>query len=266
MHGTALSIAPDANIIHLMHGLPGFDVTAAARTMETVRYLPVGSHVCVCDPGVGTARRAMIIQVARGDFLVGPDNGVLLPATRMLGGIVAAHQITNGAYMREPVSPLFHGRDIFSPAAAHLTNGVPIADFGPAVEPASLVAAPYEEARDQENGFAARVIQINKFGSLHLNILHEQWDKRGIVPGDRVCLVLDNHKPLEITVGLTFGDVPEGDLVVMRDDYGRIEVAKNLGAFTDDHPVEVGATAFLDLSTIGVAARSSRHCPRSSST
>ena len=124
MEGVALEINPDAHVIHLMHGLPGFDISYAARTIETINYLPIGYHVCVVDPGVGTKRKPIIIQTGRGDFLVGPDNGVLLPGTRFLGGIRKIVEITNEKYMRKPVSPIFHGRDIFTPAAAYLSKGV----------------------------------------------------------------------------------------------------------------------------------------------
>ncbi|MFF2127954.1 S-adenosyl-l-methionine hydroxide adenosyltransferase family protein [Streptomyces olivochromogenes] len=240
MEGTALSIAPDANVVHLMHGLPEFDVVAAARTMETVQYLPVGSHVCVCDPGVGTARRAIICQVGRGDYLVGPDNGVLGPAGRVLGGILAVHEITNRAYMREPVSAIFHGRDIFTPAAAHLANGVPIGDFGPPVDPDDLVTAPYQEAVGEDGRIRGKIIQINRYGSLHLNITHEQWDANGISEGDEILLELTGHEPLKLQVCRTFGDVAEGVCLILKDDYGRVEVAKNLGSFVQQYPVKIG--------------------------
>lgn len=251
MEGTALSIAPDANVVHLMHGLPEFDVTAAARTMETVRYLPVGSHVCVCDPGVGTDRRAIICAVGRGDYLVGPDNGVFGPAIRILGGVVAVHEITNRAYMREPVSAIFHGRDIFTPAAAHLANGVPITEFGPAIEPANLVVAPYEEAVASEHEVQAKIIQINRYGSLHLNISHELWDELGIAEGDEIWLSLPGREPLRMPVTRTFGDVGKGEYLIMKDDYGRVEIAKNLGSFVEDIPVKVGDEATIVSSPAG---------------
>jgi len=105
MEGVALDINPDAKIIHLMHGLPDFNISYAARTLETVNYLSVGFHVMVVDPGVGTKRKPIIIETGRGDFLIGPDNGVLIPATRFLGGIKKVVEITNKKYMRKPISP-----------------------------------------------------------------------------------------------------------------------------------------------------------------
>ena len=87
MEGVALEINPDAKVIHLMHGLPDFNLSYAARTMETLNYMPIGYHVCVVDPGVGTERKPIIIETGRGDYLIGPDNGVLMSATRFLKGI-----------------------------------------------------------------------------------------------------------------------------------------------------------------------------------
>lgn len=240
LEGTAFAIAPQAKVIHLMHGLPAYDTLAAARTLETARYLPVGNHVCVCDPGVGTDRRAIICEVGRGDHLIGPDNGVLIPASRILGGIRRAHEITNPEYMRLPVSPIFHGRDIFVPAAAHLANGVPISQFGPSITLETLVPPPYDEATVNAGVVAATVIQINRFGSLHLNILHEQWDRLGLSDGDTVTLRLPDGVDVVLPVGRTFADVAEGECLILRDDYGRVEVAKNLAAFVEQYPVRIG--------------------------
>jgi len=86
MESVILDISPNANVVHLMHGLPDFNITLAARTMETVSYLPVGYHVCVVDPGVGTHRKGIIVKTKRGDYFIGPDNGVFISATNILGG------------------------------------------------------------------------------------------------------------------------------------------------------------------------------------
>ena len=245
MEGVALSIAPDANVIHLMHGLPEFDIIAAARTMETVRYLPVGCHVCVCDPGVGTSRKAIICEVGRGDHLIGPDNGVFIPATHLLGGLRRVHQITNPRYMKHPVSPIFHGRDIFIPAAAYLSLGVDISEFGPELAPESLTPSPYNEATIEDNEIHAKIIQINRYGSLHLNILHEVWDGIGISQGRFLTLIIPGLCNLVVPVCQTFGDVPEGQCLILKDDYGRVEVAINLGSFVEKYPAKVGQEVIL---------------------
>lgn len=239
MEGVALEINPEAHVIHLMHGLPDFNLFYAARTMETTSYLPVGCHVCVVDPGVGTKRKPITIETGRGDFLIGPDNGVLLPATRFLKGIKKAVEITNKKYMRYPVSPIFHGRDIFAPAAAYLSKGVKIEEFGKKLNPEDLVEAPYEEAKVKGNEIHAKIISINKFGSIHLNVMHAVWDKLKLKIGDKVKLKF-NKNSVEVPYAITFGDVEKGKPLIIKDDYGRVEVALNQGSFAKKYNVKIG--------------------------
>lgn len=246
MEAVALGIAPDANVVHLMHGLPAFNIVAAARTLEAVHTIPVGTHVCVCDPGVGTHRKALVCGTARGDILVGPDNGVLLPAARMLGGITFAIEIINPKFMRQPVSPIFHGRDIFVPAAAHIALGTPPDLLGPRIELDGLVAPPYEEAVISGNEIRATVIQVNKYGSIHLNILHAVWDLLDIGQGALLRMKLPSEEMVELISCRTFGDVQAGKHLILKDDYGRVEVAKNLGSFVQDYPVSIGDSIILN--------------------
>lgn len=239
MEGVILSIAPQAHVIHLMHGLPDFDIRAGARTMETSQYLPIGFHVCVVDPGVGSNRKAIIIQTKRGDFLIGPDNGVLVPAINFLGGFVKAVQITNRKLMLQPVSPIFHGRHIFAPAAAHLANGVKIDDFGPEISFNELILPPYKEATVKNNTIEAEVININKFGSLNLNILHKTWDDFDVKLGEKVMLKFDTQQ-IEIPYAETFGQIEASLPLILKDDYGRVEVAINLGGFAEKYQIKIG--------------------------
>lgn len=238
MEGVILDINPDASVIHLMHGLPDYDISCASRTMETVNFLPTGYHVCVVDPGVGTARRAVIIKTKRGDYFVGPDNGVLVSATNILGGCEKVVEITNGKYMRQPVSPIFHGRDIFSPAAAYLSKGVSIEEFGKELKFDELVKAPYNEAAMKDDSIEARVIHINKYGSLHLNILHSQWDEFSVKENQILTLKFQN-KDVEVPFVDTFGKVEEKGPLILKDDYGRVEVAINMGNFSKMHNIKV---------------------------
>lgn len=246
MKGVVFSICPQARVIDLAHGLPSFDTIVAARTMETAACLPVGAHVCVVDPGVGTQRRAVAIHTGRGDFLVGPDNGVLIPATRFLGGIKKAVEITNEKYMRTPVSPVFHGRDVFAPAAAHLAKGLPLEKLGKAIDATTLRKAPYEEAAVANAEIRAQVISINKFGSLHFNIMRQAGEKFGLAPGKEVLLDISGRR-LAMPFARTFGDVGVGDEVAFFDDYGRIEAAVNRGSFAERHLVKIGQKAVLRL-------------------
>jgi len=239
MEGVALSINPEANVLHLMHGIPDFDIITGARTLETIFYLPVGFHVCVVDPGVGGKRKCLAIKVKRGDYLIGPDNGVLIPAARILGGIEKAVEINNPKYMRKQISPIFHGRDIFAPVAAWLSRGIKLEDIGPTLKPNELAKAPYEEAVKKDNIIEAKIISINKFGSFHLNITHQLWNEWKLNFQDVVQLEFGDFK-LRLLVVNVFSDVLKGEPLIMKDDYGRIEIAINQDSFADKYLVEIG--------------------------
>ncbi|MBI2762353.1 MAG: SAM-dependent chlorinase/fluorinase [Chloroflexi bacterium] len=151
--GVMYQIAPEALIIDISHQIPRFSIRDGAATLTfALPYMPVGVHVAVVDPGVGTDRLAVALQVARGDVLVGPDNGLLMPAADRLGGVVRAHVLENSKLMLPIVTSSFHGRDIFAPMAAHLAMGTPIETVGRAVDPATLVRSKIPRPRIGEGG------------------------------------------------------------------------------------------------------------------
>src|SRR5437763_10978131 len=138
-HGVIKRIAPDAQIIDLTHGIkPGRILQGALVLANALPYMPVGVHLAVVDPGVGGARRPLVLRDAEGRLYVGPDNGLLLPAADRFGGVAEAHELANPEYALPSVSRTFHGRDLFSPAAAHLALGVAPAAPGPPVGPEAL--------------------------------------------------------------------------------------------------------------------------------
>lgn len=239
MEGMIYSINPAARVIHLMHGIKAFDIISAARTMETIFYMPIGHHVCVVDPGVGTERRAIIVKVKRGDYFVGPDNGCLMTAPRLLGGIEKIVEITTKNYLAAEVSNIFHGRDIFAPVAAHLSNGVPLEEFGKEVRVESCAPAPYDEAVVKNNSVCATVIHVNHFGSIHLNILQSEWDRLDVKLGTFVTLRM-KKRLLTLPFHRTFGEVAYSKPLIMKDDYKRIEIALNKGSFAEKYAVTVG--------------------------
>ena len=134
---------PDANIIDISHQVPRYSIREGAGTLVfALPYMPVGIHVAVVDPGVGTERLAVGLRTARGDILIGPDNGLLMAAGDALGGIVEARSLENRELMLPVVSSSFHGRDIFAPMAGHLAQGTPFESVGPAVPIERLVRLP----------------------------------------------------------------------------------------------------------------------------
>ena len=157
-HAVMLDIAPDLRIVDITHDIPAFDVRAGALALvRAVQYLPEGVVLAVVDPGVGTDRRCVAVEVENG-VLVGPDNGLLAPAVAMLGGPRRVVEITAAEYQLAAPGPTFAGRDVMAPAAAHLAAGVPIDALGPEIDPAlahaRARAAP--ERRRRRRGSPAR--------------------------------------------------------------------------------------------------------------
>ena len=141
--GVMFRFCPDANIIDVSHQVPRYAIREGAGTLVfALPHMPVGTHVAVVDPGVGTERLPVAIKVARGDVLIGPDNGLLMAAADALGGIVEARSIENRDLMLPVITSSFHGRDIFAPVAGHLAAGVPYASVGPVLPIDRLVRLP----------------------------------------------------------------------------------------------------------------------------
>ncbi len=234
MKVVAKNICPHATVVNMMHGIPDYNLVLASLVMESVVKIPKAIHVCVVDPGVGTARKAIIVQTARGDYFVGPDNGIFVHATRKLGGAVKVVSIENPYYMLKTKTHIFHGRDVFAPAAAYLADGVAIEQFGPSVNFEELVPAPYEDAEIRDNKIKAIMIWKNKFGSLHLNIQAELLDELGLKKGDKV-LIHQGVSEIMVEYAETFGDVRKGLPLILKDDYGRTQLSVNQGNFAEKY-------------------------------
>ena len=157
-HGVIATIAPDARVIDVTHGVrPGHVLQGALVLANTLPYMPPGVHLAVVDPGVGSGRRALALRDAEGRLYVGPDNGLLLPAAEGFGGVAEAHELANPKYSLQPVSRTFHGRDLFSPAAAHLAAGVALEELGPPVDPDALVRLDVPQPEVGQNRIRATV-------------------------------------------------------------------------------------------------------------
>ena len=229
-HGVMKRIAPDVQIIDITHGIPPRQVLQGALVLaNTIPYMPVGVHVAVVDPGVGTGRRALALRDGEGRLYVGPDNGLLLPAAEKQGGIVSAHELTNPAYALEPVSRTFHGRDIFSPAAAHLALGVALAELGPPLDPEMLVRLDLPEPEVTPSRIRATVLYVDRYGNVQLNLTRRHLEALGVVPGTQVELQFGTERYYS-TAARTFADARPGDIVLYEDAYANIAVAINRGS------------------------------------
>src|SRR5689334_23653943 len=132
--------------------------------------MPEGVHLAVVDPGVDSSRRPLALRSGDGRLFVGPDNGLLVPAAERLGGIEAAHELANPDYALDSVSRTFHGRDLFSPAAAHLASGVALAELGPPVDPDALVRLDLPVPEVGQSKIRATALAVDRFGNVALNL------------------------------------------------------------------------------------------------
>ena len=235
--GVMYQIAPDALIIDISHQVPRYSILEGAGTLVfALPHMPVGVHVAVVDPGVGTDRRGVAIKVGRGDILVGPDNGLLMPAAESLGGVVAAFALENRELMLPVVTSSFHGRDIFAPMAAHLAMGTPIEAVGSAIDPATLVGLEVMKPTIVEGELRSQVVHVLIFGNATFAGTTADLEAAigPLTVGRRVALEFPAHdgRPAisETTVGeRTFGRVPPGASLLMEDSEGNLSLADNQG-------------------------------------
>jgi S-adenosyl-L-methionine hydrolase (adenosine-forming) len=228
-HGVIRSIHPEAQIVDITHGIDRYAVRQGAIVMgNTLPYMPVGVHVAVVDPQVGTERRAVAVRTADGRFLVGPDNGLLSLAWERCGGVELAVDVTRSPHRLEPVSATFHGRDLFAPVAAHLAAGAELADAGDPLEPAQLERVELPRPHREGGALVAHALVVDRFGNAGLNVGHDDLAGSGITLGGSVELEVAGE-PFIATYARTFADVATGDLLVYEDAYRTLAVAINRG-------------------------------------
>jgi S-adenosylmethionine hydrolase len=239
-HGVIKSIAPDVEIIDITHGIPPGSVLQGALVLaNTVGYMPMGVHLAVVDPGVGSSRRALTLRDGTGRLYVGPDNGLLVPAAERNGGIAEAHELANPDYALASVSRTFHGRDLFSPAAAHLASGVAPAELGPPLAPDALVRLDLPRPEIGESRIRATILYVDAFGNIQLNLTRDDVERVGIVPGTRLELELHRERYYAVAAR-TFADARPGDIILYEDAYRNISVAINRGSAADMFVVTQG--------------------------
>jgi S-adenosylmethionine hydrolase len=198
------------------------------------------------DPGVGTARRPIALRTGRGDVLIGPDNGLLLGPADRIGGVEHAVELRDPRYRLPVVSTSFHGRDIFAPAAAHLALGVGMDAFGPALDPATLVASPLPVPLVEDGTLETSVIYVDTFGNVKLSALAADLPRAlGEVRAGTELEVAAGPRHLRLPWLRTFGDTEPGGPLLYADSYGRLCVAVNQGdaatalGMAEDEPVVI---------------------------
>jgi S-adenosyl-L-methionine hydrolase (adenosine-forming) len=224
-HAVIAGIAPAARVIDITHDVAPQDVRHGATLLaDCMPWLPPAVHLAVVDPGVGTTRRPVIVD-AGGTLLVGPDNGLLWPAVQALGGPTAVFQLPVPA----GTPRTFHGRDVFAPAAARLASGADPAELAAPLDPAGLVALRLPVADLGEEGIHADVLAVDRFGNLQLTARVSLAETAGWQPGARL-LVGVGRTALSATLVETFAEVAPGEVAVLADAFGRLQVAVNRGS------------------------------------
>jgi S-adenosylmethionine hydrolase len=227
------SIAPHATVVDITHDIRPYDVKGGSLTLaRSVQYLCPGVVLAVVDPGVGTQRRAVAIEVGDGQsYLVGPDNGLLASAVGMVGGATAAVELTNPEYQLEAPGPTFAGRDVFAPAAAHLCAGVLLRELGRHVDVGELVPGVVPLPRDEGGTIVGEVLWVDRYGNCQLNVDPDQlagW-------GDRVQLRWSRPREGVRTAvrAAAYADLASGQVGLVVDSYGLLAVSMSRGSAAD---------------------------------
>ena len=240
-----IGIAPDARIMDITHQVTPYSIEEGARFLAGVTpYYPAGTvFAVVVDPGVGTSRKAIIVKSKKDQLFVLPDNGLITPVIER-DGLDSAREITNQTWMiQAPVSSTFHGRDIFSPVAAHLAAGWDFRLVGPEVT--ELVRLTPKLSTTSEKGIDGDIIALDDpFGSLITDIPADEFKSLGYSLGDKVQVQI-NKKPVTLPYMKTFMDVPVGDILLYIDSRGRVGIAINQGNYSKKFNLEPPGTIFI---------------------
>jgi S-adenosylmethionine hydrolase len=247
--GVMLSICPAAQIVDISHSVRKYAIRDGAFVLRaTLPYLPVGVHVGVVDPGVGTARRPIAVRVARGDVLVGPDNGILPPAADALGGVAEARELTNRDLWLPAVSATFQGRDLFAPVAAHLAAGdASFEDVGPEIPLIAMVRLGAPRPRTSDGRLETEVTYVDSFGNLRLAGGPEDLAAAfGPLEARRLIARVGSFDLGEVAFVPSFGHVAENETVLYVDSSGDLALAVNQGDLASRTGAATGASVSLE--------------------
>jgi S-adenosylmethionine hydrolase len=248
VHSVIRSIAPHATVVDLVHDLAPFDVRGASLALSrVVQYVAPGIVLAIVDPGVGTDRRAVAIEVGEDGegVLIGPDNGLLAPAVAMSGGAIRAVELANPAYQLPAPGPTFAGRDIFAPGAAHLAAGLPITELGPEVDTHTLVPGLIPLSREEGDAIVGEVLWVDRYGNCQLNVDPADVDAMG----DRVTVRAGADQVRTAKRVTTFAALGTGQLGLLVDSYGLLTVVMDRASAAEVLRLGPGAVVRLEPAT-----------------
>lgn len=244
VHSVVRSLAPRVTVVDVTHGVPRHDVRAGSLALvRSVQYLAPGVVLAVVDPGVGTDRRAVAVEVADGAAaFLGPDNGLLAPAVAMTGGATRAVELTNAEYQLPAPGPTFAGRDVFAPAAAHLCNGVDLGELGPEVDPVTLRPGILPLSREEGGRLVGEVLWVDGFGNVQLNVGPDEIEALG----DRVTLRWGAEQVRTARRAPTYGALKTGEVGLVVDSYGLVSVALDRRSAAEELRLRPGDAVTLE--------------------
>lgn len=223
MKGVILDLCPAASIVDITHGVEKFNIRSGAYMLASATpYFPKGTiNIAVVDPGVGTQRRALIIETERSLF-VGPDNGLLILAAQMQR-IKRVFKITNKQLMLRKISITFHGRDVFAPVAAHLANGVPLEEFGGEI--LDFVKPSFAEVKMENGKVTGEVLHVDDFGNIITNIPKNElnYTEGAVIKAEL------RHNHLQLSFLKAYSDVIPSAPLLLSSSQDLLEIAVNQG-------------------------------------
>lgn len=237
VHSVIRSISPPVRVIDVTHQIPAHDVRAGALALaRSAQYLSPGVVVAVVDPGVGTDRRAIAVEVGDGaSVLVGPDNGLLAPAVAMVGGASRAFELTNTSYHLVAPGPTFDGRDVFAPVAAHLCAGVPLEEVGTEIEPAGLRPSIVPVTQLDGEVLAAEVLWVDVYGNAQLNVDPDEIASMG----DTVVVEIEG-RTRQATRVESFAQLGTAEIGLIVDSYGLIAIVVDQASAAEELGLAAG--------------------------
>ena len=236
------TIAPAATVVDLTHEIPAHDIRAGSLSLaRAVPYVASGVVLAVVDPGVGSDRRAVAIEVAGGEgVFVGPDNGLLAAAVALTGGAERCVALTNTKYHLDAAGGTFAGRDIFGSVAGHLCAGVDLAEFGEGVDPVSLLPGMLPISREEDGAIVGEVLWVDRYGNVQLNVDSDEIETLG----DPVSIAYADKKRV-VHRAASYAAIRPGDIGVVIDAYGLVSLCADRSSAADALKLRAGDTVAL---------------------
>ena len=238
VHSVVRSISA-VEIIDITHNIPAFDIRAGGLAIaRAAQFLRPGVVVAVVDPGAGTERRAVAVEVGDGQsVLVGPDNGLLAPAVALVGGATRAVELTNtDLHLAEGDAVIDAGRDVFAPVAAHLCNGVPFEDLGTIIDANTLQPGVLPVSEREGDMLTCEVLWVDRFGNVQLNV-----DADDVADMGSDLLVRTDAATRGVRRVSSFGEITGGSIGLMVDSYGLMALAVARGSAANELSIAEGA-------------------------